>query len=585
MLSTFQASLRNLRHDMHGAKNSKQAPGRNYVRKQNMKIAAIPENEEKRLKALQDLNLLDSVPEQEFQEIVELASYIAETPISLISLVDEKRQWFKAKVGLEATETPREVAFCSHAILGEGAFEVPDSDKDPRFFDNPLVTGAPFVKFYLGHPIRVRDGQQIGTLCVIDHQPRKLSKDQYRCLEMLSNQLQKLLDLRLSQIERANEILKLKYYSTAVRSMSDGLVLQDKSGAIISHNLSAERVLGLTEDQLLGRTSVDPRWRSVHEDGTDFPGIEHPSMVCLRTGKSQIDVPMGIHQPNGSLRWINVCAEPIVCPDSSEVIQAVSCFRDVTEQKQNQLLLLQSAKLTSLGEMAAGVAHEINTPLTIISSSTQLVLKQLRKEDTDKDYCQEKLAKIESTVARVAKIIKGLRNFSRDSQSEQAQEHKLVPLLEESASFCFERFSNYGIDLTLESTGDPVVSCVPTELMQVVINLLNNAFDALNSLGQVDPLLQKWVRIEVESKSPWVVLRVVDSGSGIPSEVVKKMMNPFYTTKPYGQGTGLGLSISRSLISRVGGEIRYELYNGNTSFVVQLKNATEVTENLIKGAS
>lgn len=131
-----------------------------------------PSNEEARLAALRALDLLDSKPEREFDDIVELARALFGVPIALVSLVDAHRQWFKARAGLDATETPRDVSFCGHAINRDEALIVPDATEDPRFHDNPLVTGGPEIRFYAGMPLRLPGGERIGTLCVIGSEPR-----------------------------------------------------------------------------------------------------------------------------------------------------------------------------------------------------------------------------------------------------------------------------------------------------------------------------------------------------------------------------------------------------------------------------
>ncbi|EKE83817.1 GAF domain-containing protein [Idiomarina xiamenensis] len=159
--------------------------------------AALPDNEASRLLALHDHEILDTLPEQLYDDIVELASAICETPIALISLVDGYRQWFKAQVGLDVCETPREQSFCAYAILQPSdIMVVEDAHLDPRFQHNPLVTEKPFIRFYAGAPLVTDNGYALGTLCVIDSHPRQLEQRQRRALAALARQTVALLTLR-----------------------------------------------------------------------------------------------------------------------------------------------------------------------------------------------------------------------------------------------------------------------------------------------------------------------------------------------------------------------------------------------------
>ncbi|MFO0578613.1 MAG: GAF domain-containing protein [Polyangia bacterium] len=156
----------------------------------------LPANESQRVRALRTYEVLDTPQERVFDDLVRVASVVCQTPIALVSLVDETRQWFKARVGLAATQTPREQAFCAHAIHGRDLLEVPDATRDPRFASNPLVVGDPDIRFYAGAPLTNKSGLAAGTLCVIDRKPRQLTQEQREALLALGRIATTLLEQR-----------------------------------------------------------------------------------------------------------------------------------------------------------------------------------------------------------------------------------------------------------------------------------------------------------------------------------------------------------------------------------------------------
>ena len=156
----------------------------------------LPEHEDERLRALRSYQILDTLPEDVYDDLVFLASVICQTPIALVSFVDENRQFLKANVGLPVKETPRDVAFCAHAILGTEPLVVEDAASDPRFADNPLVTGGPQIRFYVGVPLLSPEGLPLGTICAIDRKPRELSTEQKKALAVLARQVMVQLELR-----------------------------------------------------------------------------------------------------------------------------------------------------------------------------------------------------------------------------------------------------------------------------------------------------------------------------------------------------------------------------------------------------
>ena len=176
-----------------------------------MVAAPKPANEKQRLEALRGLDILDTPAEQAFDDLVRLALYICETPIAAVSFIDKDRQWFKSKVGLSVPETKRDISFCAHALtLPNEMLIVPDASLDPRFSDNPLVTGEPKVRFYAGAPLVTEDGLVLGTLCVIDHVPKELTAEQTKALSTLRNQVMRELELHKKNIELSEANKKLE---------------------------------------------------------------------------------------------------------------------------------------------------------------------------------------------------------------------------------------------------------------------------------------------------------------------------------------------------------------------------------------
>jgi GAF domain-containing protein len=177
---------------------------------QTMKNYPTPDNEARRLEALRRYRILDTAPELAFDDFVELASFICETPTALITFVYGSRQWFKARKGMDPTETPREHAFCAHTIMGSTTMIVEDAAADLRFADNPLVKEAPYIRFYAGSPLIDSEGHALGTLCAIDSKPRPLSAAQRQALEALSRRVITQMELRRASAELASTLAELR---------------------------------------------------------------------------------------------------------------------------------------------------------------------------------------------------------------------------------------------------------------------------------------------------------------------------------------------------------------------------------------
>lgn len=177
-------------------------------------------NEEQRLDTLRSLNILDTQPEDRFDRLTRLAKRLFDVPIALVSLVDENRQWFKSCIGLPVLETPRDISFCGHSILGEDIFLIPDATKDDRFVDNPLVTGDPHIRFYAGCPLKATDGTKLGTLCIIDDKPRHFGDDDLHAMRDLAAMVES--EMAAVELSIQDELTKI--------SNRRGFILQAENG-------------------------------------------------------------------------------------------------------------------------------------------------------------------------------------------------------------------------------------------------------------------------------------------------------------------------------------------------------------------
>lgn len=293
-------------------------------------IAAPPHiNEARRLAALRRLGILDSAPEERFDRITRLAATILGSPISLVSLVDKDRQWFKSSVGLPVKETHRDLAFCAHAINDPSdVFVVDNALEDERFFDSPLVLEYPDIRFYAGRVLRSDDGLPLGTLCVIDREARTMDTEQKQALIDLAT----LAEQELARAEDGEFIKVLdaseKRRSLILSTVTEGVILQAGDGNVIDWNPAAEKVLGLSADELSGLTSFYPRWETCYEDGTPWPGETHPSMEALRTGCAVLNAIMGVSRPDGSRVWLRVNSQPVLNGNgiAESVVTAFSDF-------------------------------------------------------------------------------------------------------------------------------------------------------------------------------------------------------------------------------------------------------------------
>lgn len=233
----------------------------------------------------------------------------------------------------------------------------------------------------------------------------------------------------------------------------------------------------------------------------------------------------------------------------------------------NQKILqhsFQQAKMSTLGEMAANIAHEINNPLAIISGKTQIITNQLNSGAFDLIKMNSDLNKIVQTIGRIDRIVKGIKLISRSSESDAYEYVTIERVVQETLELCNERIYFHQVELRLKNSLKISFECRPTQIVQVLLNLVGNSIDA------VEKMPVKWIEIEAVQQGEAVVISVTDSGTGIPESIQSRLAQPFFTTKDIGKGTGLGLSISKGIVENHGGTFKYDQASRNTRFLLVL---------------
>ncbi len=339
----------------------------------------------------------------------------------------------------------------------------------------------------------------------------------------------------------------------------------------------------ILEDQLYWHASMYPIYGLQEQDGPgtyemwrkalhpdDRESTEKAVADSVSEGRS-LQIQFRIVRPDGEIRWIASRAS-VERDHEGKTRRLFGLNWDITEEREAQLELerqrmisIHASRLATLGEMAGGIAHEINTPLAIITTRASQLAELLEKETLDRELGRKITRTLEETAMRVARIVSSMKNFSRESSSDPMQVVGLTELVHDTSVIVLERFRWLGIQLDCAITPpDLSILCHPGEISQVLLNLLQNARDAIESLPE------KWIRLDAEREGDEVVIRITDSGAGIPQTQRARLFEPFFTTKPTGKGTGLGLGICRRIIERHGGSIHYNEHSPHTQFVIRL---------------
>ncbi len=522
-----------------------------------MPAAPLPSDENERLEILNRYAILDTLPEQHYDDLTFLASQICGTPISLLSLSDRNRQWFKSRQGITQEELPRDLAFCAYAILDKGVMQVPDAAQDARFADNPLVTGEPKIRFYAGAPLITSEGFALGTLCVAGTDPQQLSPAQVRSLEALARQAVSQMELwrsfrqlEIAGVERSialrvaeESMSRLEETQERFRQFMDNspvmAVIKDGQGRYVYANAPLEKTFNISFADLKGKDDYAwlPRVAAEAVRVNDFK--------VLRSGEVLQDIEIVPTPSGGDREWL-VFKFPIETAESGRMLGVVGL--DVTEQRRSERLK---------SEFVSVVSHELRTPLTSIRGALGLLAGGVAGEMSAQarqmiDIAQkngDRLILLINDILDIEKIESGQMRFEISS-------FELRPWLLNAV----EQNRNYGEALGVqievdipENLGDLCVRSDANRLDQVVANLLSNACKWTPNGGTV--------RVTVEIAGTQARISVIDQGPGVPPEFVPRLFEKFgqadsSSTRKKG-GTGLGLTITRAILEKLDGSIEY----------------------------
>jgi len=533
-----------------------------------------------RLSALFDLQIIDTFPETVYQELVTLAAKLCATPTSGISLLDGQRQWFKASVGLDLLETPREIAFCDYTIRSDDIFQVADASMDARFAHNPLVEGRPHFQFYAGAPLILSDGIRLGSLFVMDHVPRMLSPDQKHTLTILAKQV-------VSQFELSHKVRQLQSSTQKLREQKfllDG-VADNFPGALFRTVLTHENRFELLylSDGAGKIFNVDTAVLRAHQELArsvvhyqDLAGLEAKIAIsAAELTDFRWEGRVSTREREAGQKWLRVVASP---HRTSAGIAWDGFFVDITYEKsleqniiKEKRLSVQAMKAAAFGKLANGLAHEINNPLAIIKGMCFVIGKRTKADALDVETLDGMLTTIVDNVSRISKILGFVDKLSVSSKNSQLQSTTAKNIMDSALFLANDLIKSTRVRIEVHLEIDVVISCRLSSIARALANLIINSCEAVFKTEDA------WIKLEVEAdrEAASVSFRVTDSGAGIVDERLPFIMDPFYTTKNIGEGNGLGLAISKAILEDHEGSLRYELQSGHTSFVMELPTKAE----------
>ncbi len=509
-------------------------------------------DEEGRIAALRAYEILDSSTESLFDDLVATAQAIADVPMAFMSLVDEERQWFKSAIGLELKETARNIAFCDHAIRNDKVMVVLDAAIDPRFADNPLVTGPPHIRFYAGAPIISPQGYAVGTLCLSDTDPRE-SFEHAPALAALARQAAALLELRKTlAVKQIAAELAADQRDRLWDSSLDMMLITRKDGTIIAGNPAWENTFEPVPPD--GKANV-----------TDyFADEEDKKFRTLDPDERSVTVERVMRDPND-----NAIYASWNLTEQDGLIFGIA--RDITQARETEAQLAHAQRMESIGQLTGGIAHDFNNLLTIILGNLDIAQSRLQRDMPDK--AETAIANAREGAQRAASLTQRLLAFARRQSLTPAvvSVSKLIDGLTPLAQQILD--ARHSLDIRCPTRTWPI-HIDASQLENAMLNLIVNARDAMDNHGSVTLEAGNYSISDADAKTMsrhahsgnFVKISVRDTGHGMSDALREKIFEPFFTTKEMGKGTGLGLSQVLGFVVQSGGFVTVdsEIAKGTT---------------------
>lgn len=492
-----------------------------------MAASTLAYDDTERLRELRRYAVLDTPLEEAFDRVTRMAARLLGVPISLVTLMDEKRQWFKSAYGWDKRETPRELSFCAHTIQMEDVMVVADATCDERFSNNALVTGDPRIRAYAGAPLRSEKGFNIGTLCAIDVKPRTFTREEQEILRDLANLVRDALELRLAVRARAVQ-------AAVINNLRFGLVVTDaaqEDDPIMLTNPGFTAMTGYDFEEVVGQNC-----RLLQGPQTDDAVVDEIRRAVAE--RRSVDVVLQNYRKDGTAFWNELTVSPVFA-ETGELIHFVGLQRDITQRKKLEVLR---------DDLVHMIIHDLRAPLGALTGRLDLLEQSL---GAGAPAAQARhLGRAKESAELLQEMITSLLDIKRLEAGEMPifmENQELGEVVQNAMQTCSGAARGKSIGFQAKATVK--VRCDAELTSRVIANLISNALKFTPAEGRV--------QISVSARGDEAMVSVSDTGRGIPPEFHERIFEKFgqVEARKVRHSTGLGLAFCKLAVQAQGGRI------------------------------